>query len=91
MPTPTEQHLITLGCRPYYKLAGVWAKKIIHPIWMQSPEHQQPVEVGPGRYLVIGIQGEPYTMGKEEFFSRYEHEEDESESVISKLLNFFRR
>lgn len=91
IPTPAEQHLITLGCRPYYKLAGVWAKKITHPIWMQSPEHKQPVEVGPGRYLVIGIQGEPYTMGKDEFFSRYEYEEDEPKSVISKLLNFFRR
>ncbi len=91
MPTHTEKHLMELGCRPYYKLASVWAKEVTHPLWMQSPEHQKPVEVGPGRFLVIGARGEPYTMGIAEFKSRYEHEKTEKETVISKLLSFFRR
>lgn len=90
-PTPTEEHLMQLGCHPYYKLSNVWAKKVTHPIWMQSPEHEKPVEVGPGRYLVIGIQGEPYTMGADEFFSRYIQEEEKPKSFVQKLLDFFRR
>lgn len=90
-PTETEKHLLSLGCRPYYKLASVWAKKITHPLWMQSPEHNQPVEVGPGRYLIIGAHGEPYTMGQEEFYTRYIQEEEKPRSVVEKLLSFFRR
>jgi hypothetical protein len=90
-PTSTEKHLTKLGCRPYYKLASIWAREITQPILMQSPEHQRPVKVNPGRYLVIGIQGEPYTMGKDEFFSRYQLEPDKPKSVISKLLKFFGR
>ncbi len=90
-PTPTEQHLKELGCRPFYKLASVWAKEITHPIWMQSPEHREPVEVGPGRYLVIGARGEPYTMSIDEFNSRYEADDDEPRTIIEKLLGFFRR
>lgn len=91
LPTETEKHLMQLGCRPYYKLASVWAKKVTHPIWMQSPEHEQPVEVGPGRYLVIGAHGEPYTMGPDEFYARYEQESEKPKSVVEKLLDFFRR
>lgn len=89
--TPTEKHLMTLGCRPYYKLASIWAKQITKTIHMQSPEHQLPVKVEPGRYLVIGAHGEPYTMGPDEFFSRYEHEAEKPQSVINKLLKFFGR
>jgi len=90
-PTPTEEHLMELGCRPYYKLASVWAKEVTHSLWMQSPEHREPVQVEPGRFLVIGARGEPYTMGVDEFYSRYKHEIEEPKSVIQKLLGFFRR
>lgn len=90
-PTETEKHLMQLGCRPYYKLASIWAKQVTHPLWMQSPEHPEPVEVGPGRFLVIGAHGEPYTMGHDEFNSRYMQENEKPASVIEKLLNFFRR
>lgn len=90
-PTPTEKHLMELGCRPYYKLASVWAKEVTHSLWMQSPEHEAPVEVGAGRYLIIGARGEPYTMSLAEFYSRYENEKSEKENIINKLLNFFRR
>jgi hypothetical protein len=71
-PTATEAHLMTLGCQPFYKAAHVWAKEIIDPIWIQSPEHQEPVEVGSGRFLAIGAQGEPYAMSTDDFNSRYE-------------------
>lgn len=90
-PTHTEEHLMQLGCRPYYKLSNVWAKEVTHKLWMQSPEHREPVEVGPGRYLVIGARGEPYTMSIEEFNSRYSPEVDEPKTIIGKLLEFFRR
>lgn len=90
-PTPTEQHLMELGCRPYYKMANVWAKEVKHNIWMQSPEHREPVQVGPGRFLVIGVRGEPYTMSVNEFYSRYEHEVESSKNIIQKLLGYFRR
>lgn len=89
--TPTEAHLMELGCRPYYKFASIWAKSIDKPIWMQSTEHVEPVQVESGRYLVIGAKGEPYTMGVDEFYSRYELETEEPETVIQKLLRFFRR
>jgi len=90
-PTKTEAHLMELGCRPFYKMASVWAKEVTHPIWMQSPEHREPVQVDAGRFLVIGARGEPYTMGIEEFWSRYEHEDDEPRNLIHRLLGFFRR
>ena len=90
-PTRTEEHLIQLGCRPYYKLASVWAKRVTHPLWIQSPEHPEPVEVGLGRFLVIGARGEPYTMTHEEFSSRYEQDEPEPQTLIRKLLGFFKR
>ena len=89
-PSQTEQHLMDLGCRPFYKMANVWAKEVTHLIWMQSPEHEEPVQVGPGRYLVIGSEGEPYTMSIAEFFSRYEREEPKPKSIIHRLMNFFR-
>nr|MBA3874947.1 hypothetical protein [Anaerolineae bacterium] len=35
-PSPTERHLMVLGCRPYYKMAGVWAKKLKQDTYVQS-------------------------------------------------------
>lgn len=91
-PTKTEAHLMSLACKPYYKFASIWAKQLDQSTWMQSPEHREPVAVESGRYLVIGAKGEPYTMSVKEFYSRYEHEYmSETESIIQKLLNFFRR
>jgi hypothetical protein len=92
LPTQTEKHLMSLGCKPYYKYASIWAKKLDESTWMQSPEHLEPVVVESGRYLVIGAKGEPYTMSAKEFYSRYAQDTaNERETIVQKLLSFFRR
>ena len=70
-PTEAEAHLIAHGCRPFYKYAGVWALRLTHPVPIQSLESKEPVQVPPGRWLVIGSQGEPYHMSDDKFRSRY--------------------
>ncbi len=37
-PTPAEQHLMDMGCKPYYKVAEVWAKKLDEAAYVQSLE-----------------------------------------------------
>jgi hypothetical protein len=69
--TPAEKHLMELGCLPYYKSAGVWAKKLEEPVYVQSLEQKQPELVQTGRYIAIGAQGEPYSMGDDSFARRY--------------------
>ena len=71
-PSPSEQHLMQNGCKPFYKAAGVWAQEIQEPIFMQSLEHEEPVIAEEGRVLAIGAQGEPYSMSRESFERRYE-------------------
>ena len=70
-PNAAESHLIAHGCRPFYKHTGVWALRLAHPVSIQSLESKEPVEVPPGRWLVIGSQGEPYHMSDSEFCQRY--------------------
>jgi hypothetical protein len=70
-PTPAEKHLMELGCLPYYKAAGVWAKKLDEPVYVQSLEQNEPELVQTGRYVAIGAQGEPYSMSDESFARRY--------------------
>ena len=70
-PNDTELHLITHGCRPYYKHTGVWAKRLTESVWIQSLESVQPVEVTPGRWLIIGIEGEPFHTSDSRFRERY--------------------
>lgn len=70
-PNDAEHHLMAQGCLPYYKHSGVWAKRLTEPVWMQSLESVQPVEVPPGRWLVIGTEGEPYHEADARFRERY--------------------
>ncbi len=71
-PNEAELHLIMHGCRPYYKHKGVWAMRLEKPVLIQSLESPKPVEVPPGRWLIIGSEGEPYHMADKKFRERYE-------------------
>lgn len=70
-PSPTEAHLISLGCVPCYKFAGIWAKKLTEPTYVQSVESSQPVLLPPGIWVGIGATGEPWHMEDEQFNRRY--------------------
>ncbi len=70
-PDPAEQHLLKLGCKPYYKHAGVWAKKLKYPQWIQSLESIEPILIPVGGWITIGIDGEPTSMTEYEFRKRY--------------------
>jgi hypothetical protein len=48
---------MSLGCKPYYNAAGVWAKKLDQPQMIQSPEHESPFEVPAGAWLILGSTG----------------------------------
>lgn len=70
-PNAAESHLMEHGCRPFYKAAGVWAKRLRKSMYVQSLESPEPVLVPPGRWLCIGTEGEPYHMNDENFRTRY--------------------
>lgn len=70
-PTPAEAHLWKSGCRPYYKAANIWAMHLQKPVYIQSLESPEPVLVPAGRWLCIGVEGEPYHMSDESFRARY--------------------
>lgn len=71
-PTPPEAALLRLGCKPFYKIQGVWAKRLAQPVRVQSMESQMPTTVPAGAWLVIGTEGEPYSMSERAFTTRYE-------------------
>ena len=70
-PNAAEKHLLDLGCKPYYKHAGVWAKKLDKPQWIQSLESIEPILIPPGGWITIGVEGEPTSMTEYEFRQRY--------------------
>jgi hypothetical protein len=70
-PSPAEQHLMDMGCKPYYKVAKVWAKQLDEAAYVQSLEQNEPQPVKPGNYVVIGPKGEPYSMDHRTFIQRY--------------------
>lgn len=70
-PSESEKRLMELGCKPYYKVADVWAKKLDTAAYIQSLEHEKPELVKAGRYVVIGAEGEPYSMDNGTFLRRY--------------------
>lgn len=70
-PTPTEAHLIKLGCKPYFKTVGVWAKRLTKPTYVQSLESDTPTLAPAGAWLCIGSAGEPWTVTNEWFHRRY--------------------
>jgi hypothetical protein len=90
--TPAMQRLIELGCRPYYKTAGVWAKDLDEDVYIQSLEHEKPVLVQKNRYIAIGSEGEPYHMSEQSFHNRYDPRLTETpfKRVLKKLIGFFK-
>jgi hypothetical protein len=68
----SAKKLMALGCQPYYKSSGVWAKKVDAPCYIQSLESEKPMRVEAGWIVVIGADGEPYTMTEDSFTSRYQ-------------------
>jgi hypothetical protein len=70
-PTPAEAHLMKLGCKPYYKIAGVWAKRLKEETWVQSIESSKPSRAPAGAWLCVGTEGEPWTVTNEWFHERY--------------------
>lgn len=71
-PTPTEAHLMRLGCRPYYKVAGVWAKRLEEDTYVQSIESAKPAIAPAGAWLCIGTAGEPWSVTEDWFHMRYQ-------------------
>ncbi len=69
--TPAEMHLLRQGCKPYYKRAGVWARRLTKPTYVHSLESTEPVLYPPGAWLLIGSQGEPWATDDQSFRSRY--------------------
>lgn len=78
-PNPTQAHLIGFGCLPFFKWRGIWALRLPIAIYVQSLESPEPVVVPSGRWLCIGIEGEPYNMNDEQFQARYVPAEPPSE------------
>jgi hypothetical protein len=70
-PTPTEKHLQQLGCKPYYKVAGVWAKKLKYDTYIQSKESSKPMLAPLGAWLCVGTEGEPWSVTEDWFKTRY--------------------
>ena len=70
-PNEAEQHLLDLGCYPYYKIEGVWAQRLRQSRKAQSLESPEAIEVPAGRWLIIGSKGEPYNNTDDEFRKRY--------------------
>lgn len=70
-PTPPEKHLMEMGCKPYYKVAGVWAKKLKEPTYVQSIESSKPALAPAGSWLCVGTVGEPWVVTDEWFRERY--------------------
>jgi hypothetical protein len=89
-PTPAEARLITLGCKPYYKFAGIWAKKLTKETAVQSMESPEPAKIPPGVWVGIGVEGEPYSVSDRTFHARYEAEQP-TPSLIRRVIRFLRQ
>lgn len=70
-PSPGEKHLMALGCEPFYKVSGIWAKKLDEDAYLLSLEHEKPVKVKTGTVVAIGAEGEPYAIGEDTLHDRY--------------------
>lgn len=71
MPTPPQAHLVSFGCRPYFKFKGAWAKHLRIPTVVQSVESPMPIQVPAGAWLIIGEKGEPWHSDADTFARRY--------------------
>jgi len=74
-PTPTEKHLMSLGCSPYVRHVGVWARKLEQATTVRSIESKEAVVVPAGAWLCVAARGSawgaPYSMDDEAFHARY--------------------
>ncbi len=70
-PSRVERYLMKMGCKPYYKTAGVWAKRLKHETWVQSIESSKPSLSPVGAWLCVGTAGEPWTVEDRWFRERY--------------------
>ena len=70
-PSRVERYLMKMGCKPYYKTAGVWAKRLKHETWVQSIESSKPALAPVGAWLCVGTAGEPWTVEDRWFRERY--------------------
>ncbi len=70
-PTSTQFHLQQLGCQPYYKAAGVWAKQLTVETQVQSMESTEPSLVAKDTWLCIGVEGEPWAITEAWFQAHY--------------------
>lgn len=89
-PSPAEKKLMDLGCEPYYKATGVWAKKLETDAYLQSLEHPEPVKIRTGQYVAIGIKGEPYSMGPETLHERYQVKTNRLFDAVRRLVRRLR-
>lgn len=71
-PSDSEAHLMSFGCRPYYKHMGIWAKELEEPTYVKTLENEAPSLIPEGMWLAIGTDGDPWTMEPDEFINRYE-------------------
>jgi len=70
-PSPQVRFLMERGCKPYYKAQGAWSKQVNEPVWIQSLESPDPLEVPSGMWLMIGTKGEPWHVEDDKFRERY--------------------
>ncbi len=74
-PKDGEKHLLLLGCKPYFRNTGVWAKKLDKEFKLQSPESKGSIYAPVGAWLLIAAKGSawgaPYSTTDENFRSRY--------------------
>jgi len=71
-PNPQERHLMNHGCKPYYKHAGLWAKRLSAPTPIESLEGDDISIIPAGMWLAIGQRGEPWHIDPKTFTLRYE-------------------
>jgi hypothetical protein len=69
--TATQAQLQRLGCKPYYKIVGVWAKQLVIETWVQSMESVEPSLAPKEAWLCVGIEGEPWIMTDTWFQANY--------------------
>jgi hypothetical protein len=70
-PSPAEDHLMRLGCNPYFKAQKIWARRLPTSMYVQSVESPVPVLVSAGNWLAIGVLGEPWYIEDSTFQHRY--------------------
>ena len=75
-PNPAQRHLYKINARPYYKVAGVWARRLTVPTYIKSIESPEPALIQPGNWVAVGAKGEPWYIEHAVFIDRYMIEEN---------------